>query len=172
LQAILASTGTAWTHALLKFQFQHLGVGKVVSALVDGGVVTGLVVDADGNVTLPEPGELVTIGLPYVSEIETLDISIDGRGQTVQKISGEAFVEVVNSRGLWIGEDRNRMREWAGRTVAHGTPNMSAATPLQTTKDSIKFSGGWGHSGHTICQARDPLPVEIVALTPIVTFGG
>jgi hypothetical protein len=154
------------------FSFPHLGVGKTVSALVDGNAVHGLVVDADGNVTLPNAGSTVTIGLPYTSEIETLDINVNGSGQVTKKVVGEVFFEVRNSGGLWIGEELSRMRQWKGRTVEDGSLNMGAAPALKTTKDSVTISGGWGRSGHVIVQQRDPLPSEVLSVTPLVTFGG
>jgi hypothetical protein len=148
-----------------------LGVGATVDALVDGNVVKGLVVDADGNVTLPYAGSVVTVGLPYTSEIETLDINVDGRSlQTVQKVTGKVWFEVVASRGLWVGE-QGRMREWKQRKVADGAVNMGAAMPLYTGRAEVMISGGWGTSGRVVIQQRDPLPCEIISVTPEVTFG-
>ncbi len=163
---------TVWTHALSVFSFPHLGVGREVSAVVDGGVVTDLTVDGSGNVTLPHAGSVVTIGLPYTSTLETLDINFDGRSmQTVKKILGRVWFEVVASRGLWIGED-GRMREWKQRKVADGAVNAGAAMPLATQRDYVTISGGWGTSGRVTIEQRDPLPCEITSITPEVTFGG
>jgi len=163
--------GQSWTRALKSFQLQHL-IGKVVSALVDGNVVDGLVVDANGIVELPNPGVVVTIGLPYTSEIETLDINLDGRSlQTVKKVVGKVWFEVNASRGLWVGEDASRMREWKQRVVADGAVDMSRATPTATGRDYVAISGGWGLNGRVTLQQRDPLPVEILSVTPEVTFG-
>lgn len=169
LQAGIAS----FTHALRVFQFPHLGVGATVSALVDGGVVADLVVDADGNVTLPYCGSVVTVGLPYVSEIETLDVNVDGRSlQTVKKVTGKVWFEVRSSRGLWIGEPGGRMSEWKQRQVADGVVNANDPMPVATMRDSISISGGFGLNGRVIAQQRDPLPCEISSITPEVTFGG
>lgn len=171
LQAILISTGTAWKHALRVFQFPHM-IGLTVCALVDGNVVRDLVVDDDGNVTLPYAGATVTVGLPYTPEIETLDVNVDGKGQTVKKVTGKVWFEVRNSRGLFVGEPGGRMTEWKQRTVADGAVNMNAPTPLATMRDHVAISGGWGVNGRVILQQRDPLPCEIVSVTPEVTFGG
>jgi hypothetical protein len=165
-------TGTAWTHALKVFSFPHLGVGKTVSALVDGSVVDGLVVDSSGNVTLPEAGSTVTIGLPYTSELETLDINVDGRSlQTVKKVVGKVWFEVRSSRGLFAGESGARMAEWKQKQVVDGTPNAGAAMPLATMRDSVTISGGWGYNGRVLLRQRDPLPCEVLSITPEVTFG-
>lgn len=167
----LRSPTTNWSHALKVFQFSHM-IGETVTALVDGNVVPDLVVDSGGNVTLPFCGSIVTIGKPYVSELKTLDINMDGKGQILKKVVGKVWFDFVVSRGLWVGESEARMNEWKQRKVADGTPNSGQATPQFTGRDYVTISGGWNYNGSVIAQQRDPLPCEIISITPEVTFGG
>ena len=53
----------------------HLA-GRTVSAVIDGGAVHDLTVDAEGGVTLPESGKEIRIGLPYVSSMTTLPLEL------------------------------------------------------------------------------------------------
>ena len=73
---------TAWGHAALTFTgLDHLE-GKQVSVLGDGLVVAAPqnaaygapLTLADGSLTLPAPSVVVHVGLPYASDLETLDI--------------------------------------------------------------------------------------------------
>lgn len=75
---------------------EHLK-GKTVNALLDGGVVENLEVDNQGKVTLPYPAKIVSIGLGYNFELETLGIESDNT-HGLKKILSAISVNILNSR--------------------------------------------------------------------------
>ena len=84
----------------------HLN-GATVSILADGSVQPQQTV-VGGTVTLQNAASLVTVGLPYVSQLRTLCMEPEGMVMQVQdyrkKISAVA-VRVADTRGLKVGPD-------------------------------------------------------------------
>jgi hypothetical protein len=142
--------------------------GETLSALADGNVVEGLVVEA-GSVTLPNPALRVTIGLPYTALLETLPLSTQTQQGSVvarKSTTAEAVVRVVKSRGIWAGpteekqyEVKPRTNEDLGAPAALKTGNyLLASAPV--TKDEVSF----------VVTAPYPLPASISAiyLDPVI----
>lgn len=151
--------------------FWHLE-GESVVALADGNVVKNLTV-ANGSVALPAAASVVSVGLPYSSEIETLAMdvgAIRGLG-TVQgrfKSIAALTLRVELSRGMFLGPDRTRMREWKQRSnEAYGTPIALYTGDFEQTLDA-----DWNTNGSVVIQQRDPLPMNVLAIMPDVAIGG
>jgi len=149
------------TPQTLLTNLQHLE-GRTVSALADGGVVTGLVV-ANGRVTLPEPAAKVTIGLPYSATVETLPLAYQGQaGWTVAKpqTQARAVVRLIDSRGVKAGPTdatieplRSRTRELPGQPAA-------LMTGLFETYLRAEINGG----ARMVVRSDDPLPMTVSAI--------
>lgn len=89
----------------------HLEGRTDIAGVVDGVPVDGLTV-TNGAVTLPgpvSPGSVVTLGIPYTVEIETLPIrtNVPGAGSNVGRVSGagRAVITLQNSANLKAGID-------------------------------------------------------------------
>jgi len=68
-----------------------------IYALLDGGVVTDLLVGDDGSLKLPYKAKDILVGLPYEFELETLNYeSLDSLG--IKKIINNIEVKILNSR--------------------------------------------------------------------------
>lgn len=149
----------------------HLA-GKTVSALVNGNVVKGLVVGADGLVTLPNAGSKIHIGLPYVAALQTLDLdigSVPGVG-TVQarwKSVSECSLRVEKTRGIWIGPTENALVEYKQRA----TEAWDEAIQAYTGDITMSVMWDWTKGGSTWIKQFDPLPMSILAVMPDVTIG-
>lgn len=151
--------------------FWHLE-GKSVVALADGNVVKNLTV-TNGAVTLPAAASVVAVGLPYLSEIETLALdvgavqglgTIQGRKKSVAAVT----VRVEQSRGMFVGPDRGKMREWKQRTnEPYGT-----AIALYTGDFEQTLDADWNTNGNVVIQQNDPLPMAVLAIMPDVAIGG
>lgn len=136
--------------------------GRTVSALADGGVVTGLVV-ADGIVTLPYPARKVTVGLPYSATIETLPLAWQGQaGWTIAKpqTQAKAVIRLIDSRGVKAGPTdatleplRSRVNELPGQPPA-------LMTGLYETYLRADINGG----ARMVVRSDDPLPMTVSAI--------
>lgn len=86
--------------------------GKTVSALVDGAVVSGMVV-TNGRVTLPTlagAATNITIGLPYELTVETLPLVIaNGENVGRRQQLGQAVVRLIKSGDVMAGPAENKL---------------------------------------------------------------
>lgn len=140
--------------------------GHALSAVADGNVVEGLTV-VGGQVTLPMAASQVTVGLPYVPELETLDVAAPEVASN-QKLVTDVRLEVQASRGLWVGEPSGTLLEWRQRNVA---ASYAALAP-QTTAVRIPIVSGWNSGGRVVLQQKAPLPLAILSLSREVAIGG
>lgn len=142
--------------------------GRSVVALADGEVINDLTV-VGGTVSLGEPAGVVLIGLPYESELQTLEVNIPGQ-ETLSdkaKIIKQVTAVLNETRGGWYGNERE-MWEFRPRQE---TDDYGAIQPL-TGKATQIITDGWSGNGQLIVQQRDPLPMNILALIPRVDTGG
>ena len=131
-------------------------------------IVTG------GTVTLPGPlTGTVTVGLPYTTDIQTLDI--DGAG-TSRKDAGINIKRV----GLWM---EDTVPPFAGKDV----PSTDAPTGMQrmpqqdedgntvTTDISgyreVNIDGAISRGGRILLRQVDPVPLTVLAIIPQGDFG-
>jgi hypothetical protein len=154
----------------------HL-IGETVNCLCDGNVVYDKVVNQWGQVDLtnefPDGVSYAVVGLPYISELESLDVTqtLTRASHQVVKSVKEAWIRVVASRGLWVGASLDRpdkMIEWRQRSVAASYDPLA----LATEKIKIAFGGPWTVEGRVAVQQRDPLPLTIVSISREVEVGG
>ena len=139
----------------------HLEGMKIV-ALADGNVVKGLVV-AQGKITLPNGASRVHAGLPYSSEIETLDIEVQQTNlQGRLKNIVASTVRVERSRGFLIGPNKEQLDEVKVREdEAYGQP-----TDLFTGDRRVILDGTWNTKGRILIRQPNPLPLTVLAVIP------
>ena len=140
----------------------HLN-GKTISALVDGNVVSGLVVSG-GRVTLPGSGGMrITAGLPYSAYIQTLPLAFQGKGGWVQAKPGaiaKAVVRLVDSRGVMAGPRQNKLQRLRNRRdELPGEPNALKTGLYETYLDN-DISGELA----VWVQSDDPLPMTVTGV--------
>lgn len=173
--AFFVDSGLSYSGAPISTVFVPHLAGKDVVALVDGNVVRGLVAAVGtGQVTLPNAGAKIHIGLPYTATMGTLDVdlgAVSGMG-TVQgrkKSIGEVTLRVENTRGIWIGpvngaRDSTRMVEFKQRS----TEAWNEAIQLYTGDIAITPMWDWTDGGRLFVKQFDPLPLTIGAIIPEV----
>lgn len=142
----------------------HLA-GKNVIALSRGGVIENLHVDNDGKVVLPRPVSQITIGLPYMFRLETLNIEGENT-QGLKKNINSVSVNIANSReeflvggntGMYV--DTYRSIESVNNSNKLFSKNISA-TPMNTPDADA-----------TIIVAQDkPLPLTILSLSAMFSL--
>lgn len=144
--------------------------GKTVSVLADGNVIDNLVV-ASGAITLPVAASRVHVGLPYMSDLETLDIELSLVTGTTQgkllKVSNVQF-RFLNSRGGWLGPDVDHLDEITQRT----DEPMGSPIDLKSGFYKQPITGNYSDGGRVFYRQKDPLPVTILAVIPSITVGG
>lgn len=143
--------------------------GKKVSILADGAVIHGQTVTA-GTVTLPRACVIVTVGLPYLSDLQTLPLAlnIEGFAQGRYKNVNKAWLRVYQSSGIFIGPDANSLVEAKQRTTEpYGSPPALKSAEIQ-----VLLTPSWADSGQVYVRQADPLPLTLVGLTLEVSIGG
>ena len=133
--------------------------GETVAILADGGVIPQQVVTG-GTITLPAAASKVHVGLPYVSELETLPIGDTQGGVGNRKKVVKVRARVERSRGLWVGPDRNNMTEQK-RDALWSKGLKTEEIEVLTVPDNKEVVT-------CVMQQRDPLPLSILALIPEV----
>jgi hypothetical protein len=147
----------------------HLN-GATVSILADGSVAPQQVVSG-GSITLQSPASKVTVGLPYVSQLQTLCMEPEGMIMQVQdyrkKISAVA-VRVTDTRGLKVGPNFNDLVEIKMRTPA--VP-MGTAIPLFTGDQRVVIDNNYLVDDDVCIQQDQPLPCTVLGVIPEVSIG-
>lgn len=141
--------------------------GRTVACLADGNVISNLVV-SNGAVTLPRNFSRVHIGLPYITDIETLNLEApQGTIQGYDKHVVKVVIRFYKSRGLLVGATIDDLAEIKQRdTEAYGNP-----TQLLTGDLEQRLFSNNTLEGRIFMRQRDPLPTTILATIPSVEVG-
>ena len=144
--------------------------GETVSILADGLVLPSQVVN-NGEIVLDEAYAVVHVGLPYTSDIETLNIELQTNEGTIQgrKIKAvSAILRFLNSRGGWIGPEKDYIDEIAQRMTEY------LDNPINLFSGDIEevLGANYDTGGRVFYRQLDPLPFTILAVIPKVVIGG
>lgn len=148
----------------------HL-IGKTVAILADGNVKPQQVVSATGEITLDSPAEKVHVGIPFITDIETLKIDQalkDGVSQGRRAKISQFVLGLLNSRGGWVGPTFNDLYELRDNFVTKYGSNVALFTG--EVKDTM--GGGYEEGGKFCIRQIDPLPITVRYIAGQITFGG
>lgn len=183
--SLRATATTTWARAVDTFSgLSHLE-GKDVAVLGDGYVAAspnnssyGTVTVDDGSITLDRCYAVVHVGLPYISDLETLDIdtpqgpSLKDKRMLVNRVG--LFVEA--SRGIWAGpraptgdDPLEGLSEYPSRNATpEGGEGDSYDTPPELVTDyvDIGIQSDWSQHGRVLVRQVDPLPLSVLSVTP------
>jgi hypothetical protein len=171
---------TAWAMAVDEVSgLSHLE-GRAVSVLADGVVVSSpnnsdypAMTVVGGKITLDTPYAVIHVGLPYVSDLETLDIDTpSGQSLKDRKISvTQVILNVEKSRGGFAGppdgptddDPLNDLDEFKYR----GDEDDEYG-PIQLKTDSVEVNttSSWDNHGRRFVRQVDPLPLTILTIIP------
>ena len=148
--------------------------GREVAVLADGNVVANWdspYTVTGGQITLPQAASKVHVGIPYYSDIETLNLEVPTRGGTSQgkkaKI-GAVTLDFVESRGGQIGPSFDLLHEIAETQ----NPSYGDALALYTGDVYDSLAGGYEKGARVCVRQTDPLPMTIATIIPEITVGG
>jgi hypothetical protein len=160
---------TVWSFARNSVSgLSHLE-GKTVSILADGAVQPQQVVTS-GSVSIPRAASLITVGLPYVSDLQTLPLAlnVDAFGQGRYKNINKAWLRVFKSSGIFVGPNQDNLVEAKQRTIEpYGSPPALKSDEIQ-----VMMTPTWAAGGQVFVRQVDPLPLTVVGMTLEVTVGG
>ncbi len=141
--------------------------GEAVAVLADGAVEEGHIVQ-DGAITLQNPAAVVHVGLGYVSDIETLNISVFSesvrdRAKRIPQVS----VVLQNSRGVSAGANATCLEELPERNDG----DTEGAGVLINDTHTYYIANTWNENGRVLIRQRYPLPMTVLAIMPEIKFG-
>jgi hypothetical protein len=140
--------------------------GQSVMALADGSVQGPFTV-VGGSITLTVASSLVHIGLPYVCDLETLNVEAqmnDGTAQSRKQRTPQVVIRFLHSVGGYVGASSARLRPIFQRTnEALGSP-----VELKTQDYKVTITPDWSTHGRVFFRQTDPLPVTILGIYPFV----
>lgn len=143
--------------------------GKTVSILADGAVHPQRTV-LDGQIQLDRPATMVTVGLPYQSDIKTLPLATmadSAYGQGRKKNVNKVFIRVKDSSGVKAGPNEADLVEFKQRTTEpYGTP----PTPVSGVME-IDVKPSWGDDAQILVRQDYPLPMMVVAMAMETSLG-
>lgn len=153
--------------------YDHLA-GRTVGVLCDGFVQDQREVSLAGQVTLDEPGVLVHVGLPYVSDFETLEVNVPGaesprlRNKLIKRIG----LIVQDTRSIFAGPDFDHLDEYESRgNESITTENMLAPPPLLQETVEQWIQADWTGKGRVCVRQSDPLPMGLLGVLVDSEFG-
>lgn len=143
--------------------------GKTVAVFADGDVQSEKVV-ASGKVTLDSPAFIASIGLPFTSDIETLEVIEQSQGVTIGKNKQipTASIMVEEAATFHVGRDFDHLEaQVAAPPALYDQPYESQSGVLRTS-----FPTRWGIDGSVCIRNTDPTPITILGIIPNVNVGG
>ena len=150
---------------------EHLECATV-AILGDGAVYPDQRV-VGGRVKISKPVAKAVVGLPYVSEAQTLRIeagAADGTAQGKTKRIHKLVVRVLETSGTLWGDDPAGLARPVFRTSA--TPSDHAPA-LYSGDVEIPWRSGYNREGQILFRQDQPLPATILALMPqLITQDG
>lgn len=143
--------------------------GETVSILADGSVAPAQTV-VNGSITLDRAYSAITVGLPFICQLQSLYIDVQEQGGTIQskrKTIPAVTVRVQDSRGLYAGPNFNSLIPVKERT----TEAMGQPIQLFTGDQRVLLPANYNVPGQVCVQVTDPLPSTILALIPEIVVG-
>lgn len=173
---------TSWSKAVDQIAgLWHLE-GENVAVFGDGFVVASpnndsydVVTVSNGSITLDKPYSVIHIGLPYFTDIETLDIDSPS-GETLsdkKKIVGEVNMFVEETRGVFVGakppeglDPLEGLTEYKLRDVE----DYDSPVSLTTDNINVNIRPEWNSNGRVFIRQVDPIPMTILSVSPAGKF--
>jgi len=129
--------------------------GMTVRAIADTNIIDDLLV-TDGAVDLGRLASVVHIGLPYVSDVEPLEIIVDPSDAGNTKRVSSVKMKVMNARGLQVGPDAESLVDMTELVdFVKGPENVD-----------VTIQAGWGDNGSFLVRQSNSMPFTILTMKP------
>lgn len=143
--------------------------GKTVQILADGAVQTEKQVE-NGGILLELDAWKVIAGLGYQSYIKTMPLEAGSQNGTAigkRKRINELSIRLWRTSGCRVGRDLENLQQIRFRDA-----NTTLGIPLSLFTGiipNIKYNQGWEWVANITVEQSNPLPMNILAIAPIVT---
>lgn len=157
--------------------------GMQVTGLADGGVIVPQTV-TNGAITLQTAASAVTVGLPFLPQLQSMPIEVPSQTTTQGKRKDiqACTVRLESSRGIQVGTNQPDQSTqpnqatvaWTNMKEVKERNNLITAgtnIPLFTGDTRILLPGDWNEKGQLAIQQVYPLPMNALAIIPETTVG-
>lgn len=156
--------------------------GKAVSILGDGYVIASPYNPAytsqtvtNGSLTLDKCYSVIYVGLPYVSDVETLDVdTAEGETAADKRINvTRVTVHLEKSVGVFVGRQAptgTDLLEGLNELKIRSDEGYDEPTDFVTGKSEINIESNWNSNGRIFIRQVDPLPMSVLAVCPAGFF--
>jgi hypothetical protein len=178
--AMRSTAFTTWGKAIDTITgLDHLE-GENIAVFGDGFVEASpnndaydVVTVASGEAQLSQCYVVIHAGLPYISDMETLDIDTS-QGESLadkKKLITELNAYVEATRGLFAGgtppdDDDDDPLEGLYELKIRDQESTDSPVALTTDIIKIRIESGWNSNGRVFIRQVDPLPMSILAVMP------
>jgi hypothetical protein len=154
--------------------------GETVSVFADGFVVGSPnnasyvpYVVTNGAITLDKPYSVIHVGLPFISDIETLSIDVVN-GETLSnkhKLINEVSISTEETRGIFVGskppsDDSVDPLEGLQELKVRNDEAYDSPVSLRSDVTDIVIKSEWNNNGRVFIRQVDPVPMSILAIAP------
>jgi hypothetical protein len=158
--------------------------GKDVSIFADGFVVANpnndaydVVTVTNGAISLDKPYAVINVGLPYTSDIETLNVDT-ASGETIvdkKQLVSKVTLFVEDSRGVWVGgkpptDEAVDFLEGLTEVKVRNDEGYDEPVALRTGTIDVNIKSEWNSNGRIFIRQTDPLPLAVLAVAPAGLF--
>lgn len=146
--------------------------GQEVSIVVDGNIINDDTV-VNGELTLPYAGKFVSVGYPYMSYAQIMDIDNFGQGQSnvpQKKKFNKIYVKVRESVGLYAGASLDKLEF----VKIHSTSGVWLNNIQEVVSDIVTINIDSNHTEEYAPYLAQKLPFaqEILGIASTVSIGG
>ena len=126
---------------------------------------------SNGTLTLDRFYTVITVGLPYVSDLETLDLDTMQAETLVDKNKniGKVTLQVENTRGLWVGASAPSADDQIEGLTEIKTRNAETyeePVALTTGELDVLIRPEWNGNGRVFIRQLDPIPASVLSICP------
>lgn len=158
--------------------------GEEVSIFADGFVVANPNNEAydvatvdDGSISLDKCYSVIHVGLPYTSDIETLNIDT-AQGETIadkKQLISKVTLFVEESRGAWVGPKppEDETTDFLGgltEVKVRNDETYDEPVELRTGTIDVNIKSEWNSNGRIFVRQTDPIPLSVLAVAPAGLF--
>lgn len=178
-----SSATTNWSEAVDEIAGLWDLEGEEVVVFGDGYVVASPNNDSystltvsGGKIELSDNYSVVHVGLPYVCDLQTLDVELasDGTLIDLEKSVTAVNLFVQESRGIWVGssepESTTDLLEGLEELKIRENEDYDDPVRLITDKVTVQIPAEWNSNGRVFIRQVDPLPLSILAVAPSGTI--
>lgn len=151
--------------------------GLMVTGLADGGVIP-LQAVANGSITLQQPASAINIGLPFLPQLQLLELEVPsatGTIQTKRKNIPSVGIKYHDSRGIQVGVNQKDAATLPGQPnqvwenmveikQRNQSISLGSPIPLETGDYFINVPSEWDVMGQVAVQMPYPLPCNVDAI--------